>query len=274
MNGFLSKFTSLMREKNSIICVGLDPAIPSQRDANVIPKKYMNNYDDENEARFNFCLDIIDTVADYAIAVKLNEQYMFGMSLKNHLSISNYIKKKSLISIYDCKLGDIADSAESKLHWIHQSGYDGITINPLPGNLEQVVHFSHHYTPPIGIIVVTLMSNPEACKYFVESKYNSNAIYHEIANDVKKYNADGCVVGATKHIGSKEIEKIRGMIGNKRLILFPGIGTQKGDVMKVIKFGGKNILINIGRKIIYSEKPKDSIKEYINRFRELRKRFY
>jgi len=273
MNDFLSKLALLMREKNSIICVGLDPAIPTQRDASVIPKKYMNN-NDENETRFNFCLDIIDTIADYAIAVKLNEQYMFGMSVRNHLSISNYLKKKDLISIYDCKLGDIADSAESKLHWIHKSGYDGITTNPLPGNLEQVVHFAHRYTPPIGIIVVTLMSNPEACKYFVESKYNSDSIYYEIANDVEKYNADGCVVGATKHIDSKEIEKIRRMIGNKRIILFPGIGAQKGDAVKAIKFGGNNILINIGRKIIYSDKPKDSIEEYFNLFRELRKRYY
>ncbi len=273
MNDFLSKLASLMKERNSVICVGLDPAIPNQRDVNVIPKKYMNN-DDENEARFNFCLDIIDNIADYAIAVKINEQYMFGMSVRNHLSISNYLKKKDLISIYDCKLGDIADSAESKLHWIHKSGYDGITTNPLPGNLERVVNFAHRYTPRIGIIVVTLMSNPEACKYFIESKYNSDSIYCEIANDVKKYDADGCVVGATKHIDSKEIGNIRRMIGKKRLILFPGIGTQKGDSIKAIKFGGNNILINIGRKIIYSDKPKDSIEKYFDQFKELRKRFY
>ncbi len=270
MNNFLDNYTRLIEEKKSIVCVGLDPAIPNQRNSNVIPARYIEG-NDVNEARLNFCLDIIDDVSDFAIAVKLNEQYMFGMTESQHLAISNLIKKNSMLSIYDCKLGDIAESAESKIYWIHRTGYDALTVFTNPGNLYKIVHFAYNFLPSIGIIAVTLMSNPEAHKYFIASKHRKKSLYLEIASDVKKFNADGCVVGSTKHITARSIEKIRETIGKKRVILFPGIGTQKGDAKKVIKFGGNNILINIGRKIIFSEDPALSAKEYSKRFYSLRK---
>lgn len=261
MKKFLDSFSCLSKEKNTILCVGLDPALPIQRDGNVIPKKYLEG-NDENEARLNFCLDIIDKVADYAIAVKLNEQYMFGLSRSQHQEITSYLRSKDLLSIYDCKLGDIAESAKSKIFWINRSGYDAITSFVQPGNLGQVVHFAQHYSPTIGIIAIALMSNPEARKYFIESEFKSSPLCFEIANDVRKYDADGCVVGATKHVMGDNIKKIRGIIGDEKIILFPGVGAQKGDIDKTIRFGGSNIMINVGRKIIYSDNPREKAKEY------------
>jgi orotidine-5'-phosphate decarboxylase len=269
MKTFLDKFYRLFKEKNTILCVGLDPALPKQRDDNVIPSNYIEGHD-ENETRLNFCLDIIDKVADYAIAVKLNEQYMFGISMNQHQEIADYLKRRDLLSIYDCKLGDIAESAESKIFWINKAGYDAITSFVQPGNLEQMIHFAHSCSPTIGIIAITLMSNPEARKYFLESKFGSSPLCYEIANDVRKCDADGCVVGSTKHILAETIKKIRSIIGNEKIILFPGIGAQKGDIEKTVRFGGSNIIINVGRKIIYSNNPEEVAKEYSIKFNEIK----
>ena len=55
------------------------------------------------------------------------------------------------------------------------------------------------------------------------------------------------------------------------MFLIPGIGAQKGDAEKVIKTAGKNILINVGRAIIYSESPAEKAEQYNTRFNEIRK---
>ena len=270
---FLEAFTRLSKKKNSLLCVGLDPALPNQRSENVIPNKYMKGCD-ENTARLNFCLDIIDSIADYAIAVKLNEQYMFGITREQHQKIADCLKKRELLSIYDCKLGDIGDSVESKISWIHKSGYDSLTAYAQPGNLGKVVKMAHQYSPHIGIIAITLMSNIEGRKFFIESKLDSNPLYFEIAREVKDCNADGCVVGATKHVLAENIEMIRNIVGNEKILLFPGIGAQEGDAEKAIRFGGSNIMINVGRTIIYSDNPSEIAKEYARRFNDFKKRTF
>ncbi len=116
------------------------------------------------------------------------------------------------------------------------------------------------------------MSNPEARKYFIESMFKTSPLCFEIANDVRKYDADGCVVGATKHVMTDTIRKIRGIIGDGKIILFPGVGAQKGDIDKTIRFGGSNIMINVGRKIIYSDNPREKAKEYATIINEVEKK--
>jgi len=270
MSRFLENFKKLTEEKNSILCIGLDPALPDQRNDNVIPRRYLEETD-ENIARLNFCLNIIDNVADNAAAIKINEQYIFGMQKEQHQKLTDFIKKKRLFSIYDCKLGDIEESAASKIYWINEAGYDALTVYAQPGNLKKMVDIAHQYTPPIGIIAITLMSNAEAQKYFKESKFGPTPLCYEIAKDVKSCNADGCVVGATEHVTPNDIEKIRKTIGVEKIILFPGIGSQSGDAEKAIKYGGKNIIINVGRRIIYSENPSKAAEEYNKKFNQIRK---
>ena len=270
MRRFLENFKKLIEEKNSILCIGLDPALPDQRNDNVIPRRYLEETD-ENITRLNFCLAIIDNVVDNAVAIKINEQYMFGMQKEQHQKLTDFIKKKRLFSIYDCKLGDIEESAAAKIYWIDKVGYDALTVYAQPGNLKKMVDIAHQYTPPIGIIAITLMSNAEAQKYFKESKFGPTPLCYEIAKDVKSCDADGCVVGATEHVTPNDIEKIRKTIGFEKVILFPGIGSQSGDTEKAIKYGGKNIIINVGRRIIYSENPSKAAEEYNERFNLIRK---
>jgi orotidine-5'-phosphate decarboxylase len=272
MADFIDKFTKLLKEKNSLLCVGLDPALPEQRAENTIPLRFLNNSGgDKNESRLQFCFEIIDKTADYALAAKPNEQYLRGLNSEQQTRLSRYIHQHNLLAIYDCKLGDIGDTAESNLFWMHAWGYDAITVHTQPGNLGQITTLAHNYKPSIGIIALVLMSNPEATKYMKESEYKGKPIFQVIAEEVKATGADGCVVGATGHVTEQDIKSIRSLCGESKVFLIPGVGTQRGDPSKIIRGAGENILINVGRDIMYNHDPAGRARYYFELFNELRK---
>jgi len=275
MKSLFQIFSSLILQKDSVLCIGLDPALPQQRNNNTIPSKYIDRYN-ENDSRLNFCLDIINEVSDYCIAAKPNHQYIFGFSKKEHQVLTASIREHGMLSILDYKLNDIKDSVESSIFHILDCGYDAVTFNPLMGNMRETVGFAHSMGEKrrgqeLGIIVLTLTSNPEALKYMKNANCPDSPMYLNIANEIKLTEADGAVVGATGHITETDISKIRNTIGDDKLLLIPGVGTQKGDFEKIIKCGGKNITINVGRDIIYSANPKEIAKKYNESFNIIRR---
>ncbi len=270
MTKFVEKYLRLSGEKDSILCVGLDPALPEQRSKNTISKNYMEEAD-ENEARLEFCLDVIGQTRDFCCAYKPNQQYVWGFTKNQHKRLTTAIHNADAISILDYKLNDIGATMESALFHIHECGYDALTFNPLLGNLQTAVNTAHKYKPQIGILALTLTSNPEAIKYQIQAIIAGRPMYVAIAEDVKRHGADGCVIGATGHVVEGDIRTIRARAGEDKLFLIPGIGAQKGDAEKVIKTAGKNILINVGRAIIYSENPSEKAREYNKTFNEMRK---
>lgn len=167
-------------------------------------------------------------------------------------------------------MNDIDSSIDSALFHINKGGYDAVTFNPFLGNLEATVNIAHQFNPELGIFVLTLTSNVEASRYQKETRLNGKALYIAIAEDIKKFNADGCVIGATGHITKNEFKRIRTIVGDDKIILVPGMGIQKGDPIKVINVAGPNILINVGRAIIYSENPRKKAKTYNRVFNEIR----
>ena len=271
MTAFVDRYLRFSDEKDSILCVGLDPSLPRQRSLNTIPGKYLEEAADENEARLEFCLDIIDQTRDFCCAYKPNQQYLWGLTKKQHERLTTAIHKADAISLLDYKLNDIGATTESALFHIHECGYDAITFNPLLGNLQTIVNIAHKRKPQIGIIALTLTSNPEAIRYQKEATTAGKPMYVAIAEDVKKCGAEGCVIGATGHVTEEDIRTVRAKAGEDKLFLIPGIGAQKGDAEKVIKTAGKNILINVGRAVIYSENPTQKAEQYNKSFNDLRK---
>lgn len=265
MMSFLNRYIRLRKEKESVLCVGIDPALPRQREKKTIPVKYVKD-NDENEARLNFGLDIIEMVKDYTVAIKPNQQYLFGFTKKQHRKLVDSIRKHDMLSILDYKLNDISDTVESAIFHISESGYDAITFNPLPGNLQKVVQLAHNSKKvrgyELGIIVLTLMSNPKAVSFMKKAMIGQLPLFKFISEQVRDCAADGCVVGATGHVTENNIKTIRRIVGPDKVFLIPGVGTQKGDVGKVLKSAGKNILINVGRDIIYSVNPARRAKEH------------
>jgi len=215
----------------------------------------------------DFCFDILEKTKDYAIAAKPNQQYVIGFTKNQHQKLTRMIRKSGLLSILDYKLNDINETAESGIFHLVECGYDAITFNPLPGNLEEATKCAHDFGlrsrgHELGLIVLTLMSNPGAVRYMKKARLSGKPLYVAIAEDVREYNADGCVVGATGHVTEEDVGRIRQIVGEEKIFLVPGVGFQRGGPEKAIKFGGRNILINIGRSIIYSANPSEEARKY------------
>ncbi len=264
---FLETFLSMRREKRSLLCVGLDPALPGQRGENLIPDKYLKEKD-ENVARLEFCLYMVKLTAEHCCAFKPNHQYVLGWTGAHHRTLTSAIRRAGAVSVLDCKLGDIGDTIDSALYHIRKWGYDAITFNPLLGNLKETVEKSHKGEKQLGILALTLTSNREAIRYQKEAMLEDSPLFLAIARDVRDSDADGCVMGATDHVTEKDLREVRSIVGLDRVFLIPGIGTQKGDLDKLLAAGG-NVLVNVSRDIIYSKDPQNRAREYCTRLRDV-----
>jgi orotidine 5'-phosphate decarboxylase subfamily 2 len=258
---FLDLYRSIRHEKDSMLCIGLDP------NAENFPGDVMG--ENPGETLLNFCRDIIEKTSQHACAYKLNTQFLlFALDFKQLNELNNKIHDAGGISILDHKLGDIGSSNQSAMYWIRKTGFDALTFSPFAGNIKEATLEAHKNK--LGIFVLTLMSNPESRWVQKESERKGTPLYKEIADKVRDSRSDGIVVGATDNVTTWDIRELRDAVGEDTVFLCPGIGAQGGDVEFIVTSAGENTLINVGRAIIQDENPADKAKEYkelFNRYR-------
>jgi orotidine-5'-phosphate decarboxylase len=259
---FYDKYQKITKEKNSVININLDPALQKQRKQNVIPNKYSSRED--KEALLEFSLDIIEQVSDYCCSIKPNTQYYLGHTdiLK---TIADKIHKEGMLAILDHKLSDIGSTNNSAMYWIKEMGYDAFTFSPFAGNTKETVETAH--IQELGVIVLTLMSNPQAKCLMLDTKIDGQPYYVHTATLVKETGADGCVVGLTGFVKDEYIKNIQEAAGDKAVFLMQGIGPQGGEISKIRS--ARNPLVSLGRAVIYSQKPREAVKEYYETFKKL-----
>ena len=261
---FYEKYLRVTKEKDSFININLDPALPKQRNSNVIPDRYVSKEDDES--LLNFSLDIIEQVSDYCCSIKPNTQYYLG-----HTGILKKIAKKihneGMLAILDHKLGDIGSTNSSALYWIKEMGFDAFTFSPFAGNTKETVESAHEQS--LGVIVLTLMSNPEAKNLMINTKVGGQPYYLYTAKTLKETKADGCVVGLTDFVEDEYIKKIQEAVGDKVVFLLQGIGPQGGQAIKIRYV--RNPLISLGRAVIYSPNPREAVKGYHKLLKKVRR---
>lgn len=258
---FYEKYLKATKEKGSFINLNLDPALPTQRSSNVIPDRYASRED--RETLLNFSLDIIEQVSDYCCSIKPNTQYYLG-----HSDLLQKITKKTheqgMLAILDHKLTDIGSTNGSALYWIKKMSFDAFTFSPFAGNTQMTVEKSHE--KGLGVIVLTLMSNPEAERMMINTTVNGKPYYLYTAQNVKETEADGCVVGLTCFVKDEHIKNIQKTVGKNIVFLLQGIGPQGGQANKVRYVN--NPLISLGRAVIYSDHPKKTIQKYHDIFKK------
>jgi len=244
MSEFLQRYLKAREEKNSTLCIGLDPAMPGLRRENTMP----------NDDVMAFCTNIIEKTSPYACAFKANSQYiLFDLSMEQLQELNQKIHGSGSISILDHKLSDIGSSNLAAIHSAGKAGFDAITFSPFAGNIKEAVDQCH--SSGLGIFVLTLMSNPEA-RIQKEFSRSGTPLYQWIATEAK--DADGLVVGLTENAAT-EIQKIREIAGKEKILLCPGLGAQGGSADKLPE---GNYLINVGRDIIYSKNPAKKASEF------------
>jgi orotidine-5'-phosphate decarboxylase len=252
---FYEQYLKATKQKGSFININLDPALPKQRKENTVPTKYVSKED--AETLLNFSLDIIEQVSDYCCSIKPNTQYYLG-----HTGIltklAEKIHKEGMLAILDHKLSDIGSTNGSALYWIKEMGFDAFTFSPFAGNTRKTVEKAHENN--LGVIVLTLMSNPEAEKMMIDTTVDGQPYYLHTAETVKETEADGCVVGLTCFVEDTYIKNIQEVVGDRVVFLLQGIGPQGGQADKIRC--AHNPLVSLGRAVIYADDPRKAVKGY------------
>jgi orotidine-5'-phosphate decarboxylase len=264
---FREKWLEAVERKNSVVCLGLDPAdFLMQRGDEGLP---------EGVDKFEWSINYIKAGAPYAAAVKPNLQYWknnFGMRALHELTIISH--ELGLVVIDDSKLADIGSTNDAGMYHTQNKKMDAITLACFAGNIKEAAEQCKKRE--LGGIHMCLMSNPEYAREknkWVEVKatdYDAGDIkfiddiphvkqYQQLAHDAKEFSLEGVVIGAPSkknHITEQELSKARMYTGNQMLVLLPGVGAQGGEAGAIWKyFANNHVIVNVGRAMMF---PKGS----------------
>ncbi len=110
MQNFADRLWGAVQDKNSRVCVGLDP----YRDR--LPSYLLETYKKPAEAVEQFCCQIVDAVAEHSVAVKLQAAHfevLRGDGLRVLWSVADYAHNRGLLVIIDGKRNDIGATAQA-----------------------------------------------------------------------------------------------------------------------------------------------------------------
>ncbi len=250
---FVEKYNALSREKNSFLCVGLDPAIQAMRDKYVIPQQLVEKFG-LAEGLTRFCEEFIEAVSAYTPIIKPNAQFLvYPLGYDGLKRVVDTIHRNGCLALLDCKLSDIGTTVDAGLYWINELGFDAVTFSPFPGyenGVDSVYKWAE--AKQKGIFALCRMSNPGTHDY--QSRImDGEPFYIRLARDAYNHGSNGYVVGST---ATEELAAIRKIIGEESLILAPGLGVQGGDAATVVRLGsnrnGEGLLVSSSRSVNYA----------------------
>jgi orotidine-5'-phosphate decarboxylase len=237
------ELTSLIKQKKSYLCVGLDTDIKK------IPAFLLK----EKDPVFEFNKRIIDATHKYAVAYKPNTAFYEAMGAKGWESLEKTLEyiPKDIFTIADAKRGDIGNTSGLYARaFFENMNFDSITVAPYMGedSVKPFLEFEGKWA-----IVLALTSNTGS-KDFQILKAGEEELFIKVLKTVSKWGTDSSimfVVGATK---AEMFATIRKYVPD-HFLLVPGVGAQGGDLGEVSKYGMNKdcgLLVNSSRGIIYA----------------------
>lgn len=244
------KLISLIKEKRSFLCIGLDT------DMDKIPKHLLN----EADPIFAFNKAIIDATHDLAAAYKPNIAFYEAYGTAGWQSLEKtiaYLKEKDVFTIADAKRGDIGNtSGRYAKAFLETLNFDGITVAPYMGH-DSVGPFLD--VSGKWVVLLALTSNRGSDDFQMIKSGSGKLMYERVLERSKEWGSKDnmmYVVGATK---AEMLEGIRSIIP-EHFLLVPGVGAQGGSLEEVAKYGMNKdcgLLVNSSRGIIYAGKDED-----------------
>ncbi|MBN1217086.1 MAG: orotidine-5'-phosphate decarboxylase [Candidatus Lokiarchaeota archaeon] len=296
---FISNLITVIKEKKSVVCMGLDPQLEG---VNRIPECLIEQYNNPNDIILNFNKELIEKTYDLIPIIKpqiaFYEKYDALNALKETIKFAH---KKDLLVLLDSKRNDIGATSEAYAFSNYEVfNADACTINAYLG-YDCIKPFLQYENKGKFILVKT--SNPSSKDFqdlFSLNLENISNEEYEIAIDklnpdlklkrnyiqmaeliqkwgvnLERYNDYhnlGIVAGATF---PEELKILRKIVKNS-FILIPGFGAQ-GATAKDVKYGfnqeGLGAIVNSSRGITYAyvnnkfkpEKFADAAKNEIKR---------
>ena len=254
-----------IKEKQSFLCVGLDP------DINKIPQQFAelikSRVPDENIALgsilFSFCAAIADSTAPYCVAYKPNlaffEAYgLAGLHAYDHLIRHLNDKHPDHFIIADAKRGDIGNTSKmyARSFFEGPTQVDALTVAPYMGE-DSVTPFLSYEGK--WVILLALTSNQGSHDFQLTEDSAGERLFEKVLKTSRQWGSEEnmmYVVGATQ---GRMFEDIRKVVP-EHFLLVPGVGAQGGSLQEVCKYGMTKdcgLLVNSSRGIIYASNDAD-----------------
>jgi orotidine-5'-phosphate decarboxylase len=244
-----SQLSALIRQKQSMLCVGLDS------DLHHIPAHLLRSPD----PIFEFNKQIIDATYPYAVAYKPNLAFYEALGARGWDSLARTMEymPKDVFRIADAKRGDIGNTAALYARTFFETlHFDAVTLSPYMGK-DSITPFLEY--PHKWVIVLARTSNAGGADFQELKLQDGRHLYEAVIQKSSQWSSHErmmYVVGATQ---SEAIRHIRQLIP-KHFLLVPGVGAQGGDLQAVLQYGSNEhggLLINSSRGIIYASNGQD-----------------
>ncbi len=251
---FFEKVTLLCKEKNSLLCVGLDPVVnaSSQEEAE-------QQIIAQNKA-------LIEATAEYTVCYKPNIAFYEAWGAAGHRALLETMKliPSEIPVLLDAKRGDIGNTAEAyATAAFDEIGADGITLSPYMGqtSAEPFIKYADK-----GFFQLCRTSNPGAGKIQEIKTENGDSLFIEVGKEAISWAPErtGLVVAGNDPVSLKAVRAAMPDVW----MLSPGIGAQGGKMEEAISAGlradGLGILPVVVRAIAGAKDPKAATKEFVD----------
>jgi orotidine-5'-phosphate decarboxylase len=244
---FADRLADAVERKRSQLVVGIDPV------AEQLPP---------GVSELEFCLGIVDAVAESAIAVKPQAAFFEALGPSGwaaYAEVCDYAREVSLLVIADAKRGDIGSTARAyataflEPRGDRQPLADALTVNPYLGR-DSLDHGA-------GLFCLVKTSNPGSGDVQDVELAAGGPLWQHVARLVDEWGNDlvgecglssvGAVVGATY---PREVAEARALLP-RAPVLLPGVGAQGGqpaDLAPAFAPGPAAGLVAASRSVIYA----------------------
>ena len=251
MSPFSAQLAEAWAQRDSLVCVGLDPEI----------ERFPRRIAAEASPIFQFNKAIVDATADLVCAYKPQFAHYAAYEAEDQLERTiEYIHRShpGVPVILDAKRGDVGNTAERyAIEAFERYGADAVTVNPYLGGdaLEPFLRRADK-----GVAILCRTSNSGA-RDLQDLLVGGRPLYQVVAElAARRWNARGnclLVVGATY---PRELAEVRALVGDLPLLV-PGVGAQGGDVAQAVAAGrtasGTGLIISSSRAILYASAGDD-----------------
>ncbi|NLO73983.1 MAG: orotidine-5'-phosphate decarboxylase [candidate division WS1 bacterium] len=258
---FADRLFAAVEEKDSRVCVGLDPNLE------LLPDDLLAAHGHPAEAVVEFCTRICVAVAPYAPVVKLQAAYFeaLGRAASNALwAVIAEARREGLLVMLDGKRNDIGStaSAYAQAYFGGETPVDALTVNPYLGSDGILPFLEAAQAVGSGVFVLVHTSNPSAAELQdLRIDDSSHRVYEHVGEEVRLmgaslrgergYSALGAVVGATY---PEQLAHLRRKLPGVPFLV-PGYGAQGAGAAEVIgAFDDDRLgaIVNASRSLIFA----------------------
>lgn len=286
MKNAMQRLNSLILQKDSRICAGLDPTwegIPDSFKKRLVPEfsdeEIAKLSDEEREelmahchdiVLYEYCVAYIEAVADIVPAIKINSAFFEKEGAEDlYWDVATAAKEMGLFVIGDVKRADIGSTsaAYADAYLGENSPFDAITINPYFGTDGVMPFMKLAKENGKGVFVLVKTSNQSSKEIQDLRLKDGRKVYEAVADMVLSWAEEvdgvdqlgeecsmiGAVVGATHKEEAAELTWKMDQV----FFLVPGYGMQGAtaqDVACVFDVNGTGAIVNSSRGIMQAYK--------------------